>query len=216
MNAKPEDREERHRDRGVDAHHGHGAKQPRAFDPERAAILDEPERFDYLPPARIFALLEAPAASLVVDFGTGTGAFAIPLAESRPDLTVIALDREERMLALLRGKPAAQRLDNLRPMLTGEMAALAASADRILAVNVLHELDEEALRQMAGLLKPQGFILFVDWDGAVERPVGPPGAHVYTAAEAVLRLASFGLRAEPLAALSYHFVLRAGRAEGPF
>src|SRR5579863_10143435 len=60
-----------------DAHeHGedrHGARQPRRFDPKRAARLNDPTRLAYLPPDRIFALLAAPQGGRVADFGTGTG-----------------------------------------------------------------------------------------------------------------------------------------------
>ncbi len=196
-------------------HHGHGrhgARQPEAFDPARAALLDDPERFEYLPPARIIAMLDAPRAGVVVDFGAGTGAYAIPLAEARPDLTVIALDEQPRMLDLLRAKPAAGRLGNLKPLHTDQIDTLARSADRILVVNVLHELGDEAMRQLIGLLKPGGSILIVDWEAGVERPVGPPRDHTYTAADAAKRLDGFGLRVEPLASLRYHFVMRARQA----
>ena len=34
----------------------HGARQPERFDPARAALLDEPSRFEYLRPDEVFAL----------------------------------------------------------------------------------------------------------------------------------------------------------------
>ncbi len=207
-------------EQGGGAHHGgghhhghghgrHGAKQPEVFDPARAALLDDPERFEYLPPARIIVMLDAPPSGTVVDFGTGTGAYAIPLAEQRPDLTVIALDEQPQMLDLLRAKPAAGWLKNLRPMHTDQIDTIRGSADRIIVVNVLHELGDEAMRQMIGLLKPGGSILFVDWNAAVERPVGPPRDHTYSAADATKRLESFGLKVESLEPLRYHFAMRA-------
>ena len=88
----------------------HGAKQPEVFNPARAALLDSPDRFDYLPPERIFAHLDPPQGGLVVDFGAGTGRFSIELAQRRPDLKVIALDEQPEMLKLLEAKPAAQQL----------------------------------------------------------------------------------------------------------
>jgi SAM-dependent methyltransferase len=203
---------------GSDPHHGgghhhghgrHGAKQPEAFDPARAALLDDPGRFEYLPPARIIALLDAPRSGVVVDFGAGTGAYAIPLAEQRPDLTVIALDEQPRMLDLLLAKPAAARLKNLRPLHTDRIDTIKGGADRILVINVLHELGDEAMRQMVGLLKPGGSILFVDWEATVDRPVGPPRDHTYSATDATKRLESFGLKVEALEPLRYHFVMRA-------
>lgn len=193
-------------------HGRHGAKQPEAFDPQRAALLDDPKRFEYLRPERLMALLDVPAAGVVVDFGTGTGAYAVPLAERHPDLTVIALDEQREMLQLLCAKPAAARLKNLVPMHTDESDTIKGKTDRILVLNVLHEVGDEALRQMIALLKPDGSILLVDWNAAVDRPIGPPREHTYTAADATHRLESFGLKVEPLEPLRYHFVLRARRA----
>src|SRR5579885_388284 len=152
-----------HKDR--DSHrHGdrHGARQPERFNPARAALLDDPARAEYLPPEGLIELLDAPAHSRVVDFGAGTGTFAIELARRRPDLEVIALDEQPQMLEMLKAKPAIRELHNLKPTLTGEMA-LEASAERILAINVLHELGDEALKDLAAMLKPGGSALVVDW-----------------------------------------------------
>ena len=76
----------------------HGARQPERFNPARAALLDDRSRFEYLPPDEIFNMLTAPAGGRVVDFGAGTGTYAVELARSRPDLEVIALDEQQEML----------------------------------------------------------------------------------------------------------------------
>ena len=193
-------------------HGRHGAKQPEAFDPKRAALLDDPKRFEYLPPERIIAMLDAPQSAVVVDFGCGTGAYAIPLAEQRADLTVIALDEQREMLQMLAAKPAVSRLKNLVPMHTDERDTISGKADRILVLNVFHEVGDQALRDMIALLKPAGSMLLIDWNAAVDRPLGPPRDHTYTPADASRRLESFGLKVEPLEPLPYHFVLRARRA----
>jgi 2-polyprenyl-3-methyl-5-hydroxy-6-metoxy-1,4-benzoquinol methylase len=201
-------------------HHGargdadrYGARQPERFDPARAALLDDPSRFEYLPPDEIFAMLAAPAGSRVVDFGTGIGTYAIELARARPDLEVIALDEQQQMLDLLRAKPAAQKLSNLSAVHTDEIAKLNGTADRILALNVLHELGDEALSAMAALLKSNGTVLVVDWNAGVERPVGPPRDHVYTIAEARERMERIGFRIESERMFKYHysFVARVAR-----
>ncbi|MGH7779680.1 MAG: class I SAM-dependent methyltransferase [Candidatus Binataceae bacterium] len=195
-------------------HHGAdrtGARQPNAFNPARAALLDDPQRFEYLPPEQIVALLDAPRGAVVIDFGTGTGTFAIEIAKRRPDLHIVALDEQPGMLELLRAKPEAKNIENLEAILSDAIDRFAGSADRVLALNVLHELSDDALRQMAGLLKPSGTMLIIDWDSAAERPVGPPKDHTYNAAEASTRLQGFGLRAEAAESMKYHFVLRARR-----
>ena len=185
----------------------HGARQPERFDPARAALLDDPARFEYLSPDEVFALSAAPTGGRVVDFGTGTGAYAIELAKRRPDLEVIALDEQPQMLDLLRAKPAAQKLANLSPVHTAEIARLRGTADRVLALNVLHEVGDEALLALAALLKPGGAALIVDWNAGVERPVGPPRDHVYTVAEARERIERAGLRIESERMFKYHYAL---------
>jgi 2-polyprenyl-3-methyl-5-hydroxy-6-metoxy-1,4-benzoquinol methylase len=185
----------------------HGARQPERFDPARAMLLDDPVRFEYLPPDEVFALLAAPAGCRVVDFGTGTGAYAIELAQRRPDLEVIALDEQPQMLDLLRAKPAAQKLANLSPVHTAEIERLRGTADRVLALNVLHEVGDEALLALAALLKPGGAALIVDWNAGVERPLGPPRDHVYTVAEARERIEGTGLCIESERMFKYHYAL---------
>jgi SAM-dependent methyltransferase len=193
-------------------HSRHGAKQARRFDPARAAKLDDPERFEYLAPAEITEMLAAPLDSCVIDFGTGTGTYAIELAKRRPDLEVIALDEQPEMLEMLRAKPAAAQLKNLRPVLTDALPQLQQKADRILGINVLHEIGDEALRGLIGLLKPEGRVLFVDWNADAERPVGPSRDQVYNAAEARKRIENFGLTVERQSTLRYHYVLMARRS----
>ncbi|HVA00804.1 MAG TPA: DUF5916 domain-containing protein, partial [Terriglobia bacterium] len=139
-----------------------GARQPERFDPERAARLDDPARFEYLPPQEVAQMLDAPANARVLDFGTGTGTYAIELARLRPDVEVIALDEQPAMLARLRGKPAAGSLSNLKPLLAEQSAGLTGQIDRVLALNVLHELGDEALKSLRALLKSHGSALLID------------------------------------------------------
>lgn len=190
-------------------HDRHGAKQPERFDPKKAARLDDPARFAYLPPADVVALLDAPRGGVVVDFGTGTGTYAIELARVRPDLRVVGLDEQEPMLALLRKKLAAAPLPNIEPVLSGTEAAraLKAGADRVLAINVLHELGDDAMRELAAQLKPDGRAVFIDWSSAVDRPHGPPRDHVYSPAEARERIEKFGLKTIAERLFPYHYAI---------
>ncbi len=191
------------------AHDRHGARQQERFNPERASKLDDPARFEYLPVQEIARLLDVPSGGKLVDFGTGTGTYAIELARLRPDIEVIAMDELPQMLDRLRAKPAAAELTNLKPMLISEVGDLEKKVDRVLALNVLHELGDEALRNLGALLKTDGAALFIDWNAEVERPAGPPADHLYASGEARTRLERIGFKIEVEHPFSYHYGLRA-------
>ena len=186
-----------------------GAKQPDRFDPQRAARLDDPARFDYLPPQELVALLDAPPGTVVIDFGTGTGTYALHWAKARPDITVIALDEQPEMLSIMKKKLSATPAPNVKPCLADEkgLDSLQSAAARILALNVLHEMGDAAIRQLSALLAPSGRVVFVDWNGGIERPVGPPRDHVHTPAEASARLKKLGLDVLSEKLLRYHYSL---------
>ena len=79
----------------------------------------------------------------------------------------------------------------------------------MLALNVLHELGDEALRSLRALLKPDGSALLIDWNAHVERPAGPPADHVYSPAEARARLEKLGFQIELDRLFPYHYAFRA-------
>ncbi len=191
----------------------HGARQKERFRPHRASQLDDPARFEYLPPGEVASLLDVPAGGRLVDFGTGTGTYAIELARLRPDIEVIAVDELPEMLDRLCSKPLAATLSNLKPMLTGEVTALANKIDRLLALNVLHELGDRALRELGALLKPAAVAVFIDWNAEVERPAGPPADHVYSPTEARARLERLGWTIVLERAFSYHYAFCARKSQ---
>ncbi|MBV8595439.1 MAG: class I SAM-dependent methyltransferase [Candidatus Eremiobacteraeota bacterium] len=190
----------------------HGARQPERFDPARAAMLDDPARFVYLPPADVLALLDAPHGASVVDFGTGTGAYAFAIAKLRPDLRVVALDEQPQMIALLQKRLQTERGLTITPSGTGDLTTLHRTAARVLAINVLHELGDTALRSLGALLAPAGKAVIIDWNAAVERDVGPPRDHVYTVDEACDRLQASGLTVIAKHVFAYHYALVAQKA----
>jgi hypothetical protein len=119
------------------------------------------------------------------------------------------------MLDRARAKIAAAGISNVTPVAGPESAGLRGSADRVFALNVLHELGDGALAGLGSLLRPDGFVLIVDWNGDVERPAGPPRAHVYGAAQARRRVEAHGLHVRETALFAYHYALTcvpAGRA----
>ena len=182
----------------------HGAKQSQPFDPARAARLDDPARFEYLPPAALVALLDVGEAATLVDFGAGTAAYAIEIARVRPGARILALDENETMLAHARQKIVEKGVPNVTAIGPSELAPLRGRVDRVLALNVLHELGDAALAELRGLLVRGGKALVVDWNADVERPHGPPGDRVYGVEEARRRLEENGFREIASAGFPYH------------
>ena len=185
----------------------HGAKQPDRFDPARAAILDDPARFGYVSVDVLLAMLELPVGGTLVDFGTGTGLYALEIARRRPDLRVLALDEQPPMLAHVRAAIARAGLANVEAVLPDATASMAGTADGVLALNVLHELGDRALAEVRALMTAGGRAAFVDWSADVDRPIGPPRDHVYGVAEATDRLAALGFTVVEQPALAYHYAL---------
>jgi 2-polyprenyl-3-methyl-5-hydroxy-6-metoxy-1,4-benzoquinol methylase len=184
--------------------------EPYKFDPARASRLDNPERLKWLPPAEIGTLLDIPLNATVVDFGTGTGAIVIPIARSRLDSTFYALDEQASMLEIVHEKLDAELLSNVVPIDPEHVKALAGTVDRVMAVNVLHELTDEEVRGLRALLRADGYALVIDWNAKVERPAGPPAEKCYTPEEAAKRLGTLGFSTRAVGDFTYHhaFVAR--------
>ena len=102
----------------------------------------------------------------VVELAAGTGRIAIPLAQS--GYNVIALDRSEAMLKLLRSKALESATNDLIDARIGDLVApnLEGQYDRVLIPfrSLLHLSDDEqrlaALRAAHALLTPNGYLAF--------------------------------------------------------
>ncbi|HUN29255.1 MAG TPA: class I SAM-dependent methyltransferase [Alphaproteobacteria bacterium] len=184
-----------------------GAKQPHIFSHEKAGWLDEPQREGWLPTPTLIDLLEVAPGMRILDFGAGTGRYAVALAERNPQTRVVAFDVQPEFLAIIAQRIAERGLANIRAA-----DRIEGRFDRIFALNVLHEIGDDDLRVMRASLRPAGFVLVVDWDASIDRPTGPPREHAHTLEEGRerLRAAGFcGIRSIPEPMLPYHFVLRA-------
>jgi SAM-dependent methyltransferase len=190
--------------------HSHaGAKQPHIFSHEKAEWLDEPEREGWLPTPRLVALLDLAPGLRVLDFGAGTGRYALAFAAAQPQSDVVAFDLQPEFLALIARRVAEQRVSNL-----SATDRLEGTFDRIFAANVLHEIGDADLAAMRNALRSGGFAVIVDWNAEIDRPTGPPREHAHTPEEARERLRAAGFSnleriAEPK--LPYHFVFKISR-----
>lgn len=191
-----------------------GRSVNRKFDPARAGRLDAPERERYLPDAPLVAALGLRGGETVVDYGAGTGRLAIAVSRALGDGgRVLAVEENEEMAGHLRKRvaDADARVEVL--MIAGnQVPAPDAGVDRVLAVNLLHEVHgESALEEMRRLLRSDGLLLVADWERGrdPERPLGPPDDILYTEGEAVAELQRAGFAVERREGFAYHFLLLA-------
>jgi len=148
------------------------------FDPANAARLLSDDRAHMHPPAEALAMLDLHPGQVVADVGCGPGFLTIPLARLvQPGGQVFALDIRPEMLALLRGRLAAEGLAHVHPLLSREsqLPLDDGGCGRVLATFLLHELADPGafLREIRRVLKPGGRGLAADW-APRESPVGPP------------------------------------------
>jgi ubiquinone/menaquinone biosynthesis C-methylase UbiE len=184
------------------------------FDATHAKRLEDPERLAALPPATVTDLLRLDGNETVVDYGAGTGVYTVAVAEAVPQGKVFAVEASPQLVELLReriGADLAGRIcvvetgDNVVPLDDGE-------AHRVVMVDVLHHLHDqpEALEEVARVLHPGGLFVVVDW-ADMERPFGPPPAHVLGMAAIREIIAGMGLDVseahEPGDLLPYHVVV---------
>lgn len=169
-----------------------------------------------MPDDIVLGLLKLTGAETVVDYGAGTGTFALPVADALPRGRVVAVDLSRELLDRLRDKVASHLTERIEIVhtTTNDIPLPDGSADAVLAVNVLHEIadEPEALAEIRRVLKPGGRFVVVDW-AAIERPVGPSADHVLSLDQARALVGSMGLpiaeAREPGGPLPYHFTITA-------
>jgi ubiquinone/menaquinone biosynthesis C-methylase UbiE len=189
----------------------------RLYDPVLALTMRE-RRWRALMLDRVDA--DLPPAGVAVDLGCGTGTFAISLAASRPDATVIGVDGDEEILALARGKQGAGGVDWRRGLAQG-LPLEDATADLLSTSLVLHHLmpDDKtaALAEAARVLKPGGRLHVADW-GKPHDPLLSGAFFVAQMIDGFARTADHraGRLPEIFAAAGFHSIERYGRLRTGF
>jgi ubiquinone/menaquinone biosynthesis C-methylase UbiE len=189
----------------------------RTFNPDRLAVLKDPEREKMLDPEVLWRGFGAEHPLSVIDLGAGTGFFAVRFI---PWLgrggTIWACDTDPGMVAWMREHLSAAQLAKVAPLEIEENAVGLpdACADLVYLVNVYHELDDapRMLWELLRLLKPGAPLAVVDWKKESMRH-GPPVAHRVEGAVIRAQMERAGLCgvAEPFA-LPFH-VFFTGRKE---
>lgn len=123
----------------------------------------------FLNPEQTLAQLELSPEMTAVDFGSGSGGWAIPLAKILDKGFVFAVDIQEEPLSALMAKAKTFNLKNIRTVRgdveAGNVRVDSASCDFALLTNILFQAENKAavLKEAARALKPGGALLVVDW-----------------------------------------------------
>jgi SAM-dependent methyltransferase len=148
------------------------------FNPDRLAVLNDPERERMLDPAVLWRGFGVDRPGSVIDLGAGTGFFAVRFVPwlARGGM-VWACDTDPGMVAWMREHLSPAQLARVTPFEIGENAIGLpdACADLVYLVNVYHELEDPArmLWELLRLLKPGAPLAVVDWKKE-PMPQGPP------------------------------------------
>jgi ubiquinone/menaquinone biosynthesis C-methylase UbiE len=183
------------------------------FDVKNVAVLDNPDRKEFLNPEAILDMIHLDKNTMFVDIGAGTGYFALPAAARVRQ--VLALDILDEMVEVIRAKAESQHITNLFSLKSREsiFPVDEGTADVVFMSNVFHELDNHALvlKEVMRILKNDGILAIVDWKKE-STPVGPPVDHRFSELDVteILRLCGF----EPIEireAGPYHYLIVCSR-----
>jgi len=140
--------------------------------------LEGPDRDKSQRPAEVIASLELQPNDVVADIGTGTGYFAIRIAEAYPTVRVVAADAEPEMISYLTSQSKERKLANLEPVtIDPARPELPVQANLALLVNTLHHIDDRVayLKHLNKSMAPGARIAVIDF--TIEAPEGPPADH---------------------------------------
>lgn len=142
------------------------------FPVERADALDDPSRYRFCSREELLELLGPDPGATVADLGSGTGFYATDVAPFVG--TLHAVDVQSAMHERFRehGVPANVEL------VTANVASLPfadGDLDGAFSVNTHHEYaTDEALAEIARVLRPGGRLVTVDWSADGTGDDGPP------------------------------------------
>ncbi len=160
-----------------------------------AFMLTSPVRRLIEDPGVILGDLVQPGQT-ILELGPANGYYSVPIAEALgPTGKLIAVDIQPQMLRMLSRRLKGKSLDRclvtrLTEHVETELSDLANSVDRIVAINVIHELPKprETLFALAETLREDGQMLLVEPKGHVSQSLYQ--AELEWAREAGLELAA--------------------------
>jgi cyclopropane fatty-acyl-phospholipid synthase-like methyltransferase len=137
--------------------------------------FDDPARDAWQKPHEVIQALKLAPGAAVADIGSGTGYFAVRLAQMVPKGRVYGADLSADMVKFLNERAAKEKLPNLSSHLAGEAdPRLPAKVDLVLMVDTYHHVARRAayFQQLKKDLKPGGRVAIIDFKP--DSPTGPP------------------------------------------
>jgi len=164
-----------------------------------AHVFDDPRRDAWQKPHEVIQALVLEPDAVIADLGSGTGYFAVRLANMVPKGRVYGVDVEPDMVRYLAERARREKRDNVVAVAgTPDDPRLPEKADLILMVDVFHHIEdrERYFRNLRASLKPGGRIAIIDF--RLDSPEGPPRAARVSPEQVVAELgrAGYGLARE--------------------
>jgi len=130
----------------------------------------------FLNPNEVLNQLKLLGEMIAADFGSGSGGWAIPLAQRLKFGKVYAIDILEEPLSALKSKAEIQKVYNIETINSNVEKGIKLpdlSCDLVLLTNLLFQIEDKkrVLTEAKRVLKKGGKILVVDW--LPEAPQGP-------------------------------------------
>lgn len=148
-------------------------RRPHRFEAGSKELLMDEERRKRQSPESVLGRTDASGGQVWADLGCGVGYFSIPLARTGPK--VVAIDAQREMLDELLS--LVGDVGNICPVLADfpPLPLTDSSLDRVLMVNVLHEVENRELIawEIFRVLRPGGRLFLVDFQKK-DTPHGPP------------------------------------------
>lgn len=146
------------------------------FDIKKARMLDSKGRIEELRPYELLKDVAGITAGMVcVDFGSGSGTFALPMAKlAGASGKVYAVDRSPEMLEHIKEKNPPSNVILVQSDVTNT-GLKSGMADFCLLVSILHEVKQpdRVVSEASRLLKTKDILLVVEWKAELDSP-GPP------------------------------------------
>jgi cyclopropane fatty-acyl-phospholipid synthase-like methyltransferase len=173
------------KDKSIDATHHHSHN---VFDNPEMFIekFDGAERDEWQKPDEVIESFNLSDDAVVVEIGSGTGYFAVRLAEHLKNGKVIAFDQSANMTAYLENRVRKLGLTNVEVHTSAPEGniTLEEKADLIFSVDVYHHLQDRTayFSKLASLLTPEGKLVIID--RTEEKIKGQPSGHRVSAEKA--------------------------------